>query len=153
MKLNQQTQSWKNGLFEITEILCVLSMCLMWEGMKSREFESHYIWNFWKEILNKVLTSKKTWQLTWKSVCTYNLCLTLSLSSYRHFPQKIDIEFLLRTLRNNQSILLLGTKGTLIILSRYVWTPLMNILTSKLGFQVSILVSERNLCSLMLIVY
>ena len=58
------TESWNNGLFEITEILCVLSKCLMWEGMKSREFESHYIWNFWKEILNKVLTSKKTLQLT-----------------------------------------------------------------------------------------
>ena len=48
------TESWNNGLFEITKILCVLSMCLMWEGMKSREFESHYIWNFWKEILNQV---------------------------------------------------------------------------------------------------
>ena len=62
------TESWNNGLFEITKILCVLSMCLMWEGMKSREFESHYIWNFWKEILNKVLTSKKTY--SWhKSMC------------------------------------------------------------------------------------
>ena len=60
MKL-KPTESWNNGLFEITEILYVLSMCLMWEGMKSREFESHYIWNFWKEILNKVLTSKKTY--------------------------------------------------------------------------------------------
>ena len=62
------TESWNNGLFEITEILCVLSMCLMWEGMKSREFESHYIWNFWKEILNKVLTSKKTYSQH-KSMC------------------------------------------------------------------------------------
>ena len=58
------TESWNNGLFEITEILCVLSMCLMWEGMKSWEFESHYIWNFWEEILNQVLTAKKTLQLT-----------------------------------------------------------------------------------------
>ena len=58
------TKSWNNGLFEITEIMCVLSMCLMWEGMNSREFEFHYIWNFWKEILNQVLTSKKTLQLT-----------------------------------------------------------------------------------------
>ena len=48
------TESWNNGLFEITKILCVLSMGLMWGGMKSREFESHYIWNFWKEILNQV---------------------------------------------------------------------------------------------------
>ena len=56
------TESWDNGVFEITEILCILSMCLMWEGMKSGEFESHCIWNFWKEILNKVFTSKKTWQ-------------------------------------------------------------------------------------------
>ena len=29
---------------------------------QSGEFESHRIWNFWKEILNKVFTSKKTWQ-------------------------------------------------------------------------------------------
>ena len=42
MKLNQQ--NWNNGLFEITEILWVLCMCLMWEGMKSREFEFHFIW-------------------------------------------------------------------------------------------------------------
>ena len=39
----------------------------------------------------------------------YNLCLTLSLgykllSSYWHFPKKIDIEFLLRTLRNVRSV-------------------------------------------------
>ena len=61
MKLNQQKAETMAGLFEITEILFILSMCLMWEGMKSREFESHYIWNFWKEILNKVLTSKKTY--------------------------------------------------------------------------------------------
>ena len=35
------TESWDNekGVFEITEILCILSMCLMWEGMKSGEFE------------------------------------------------------------------------------------------------------------------
>ena len=49
-----------------------------------------------------------------------------------------------KVLRANQSIFLLGTKGTLILLSRYVWTPLMNILTSKLGFKILILVSERN---------
>ena len=29
---------------------------------QSGEFESHRIRNFWKEILNKVFTSKKTWQ-------------------------------------------------------------------------------------------
>ena len=49
-----------------------------------------------------------------------------------------------KVLRANQSIFLLGTKETLKILSRYVWTPLMNILTSKLGFKILILVSERN---------
>ena len=48
-----------------------------------------------------------------------------------------------KVLRANQSIFLLGTKGTLKRLSRYVWTPLMNILTSKLGFKILILVSER----------
>ena len=43
-------------------------------------------------------------------VCVYyNLCLTLSLgykllSSYWHFPKKIDIEFLLRTLRNVRNV-------------------------------------------------
>ena len=58
------TESWDNGLFEITTILCILSMCLMWEDMKSAEFESHHILNFWKEILNKVFSSKKTLQLT-----------------------------------------------------------------------------------------
>ena len=41
-----------------------------------------------------------------------------------------------KVLRANQSIFLLGTKGTLKILSRYVWPPLMNILTSKLGFKI-----------------
>ena len=45
------TESWDNELFEITAILCILSMCLMWEGMKSWESEFHHIW---KEILNKV---------------------------------------------------------------------------------------------------
>ena len=45
------TESWSNGLFEITAIFWVLSMCLMWKCMKSGEFESHYIWNFCKEIL------------------------------------------------------------------------------------------------------
>ena len=49
-----------------------------------------------------------------------------------------------KVLRANHSILLLGTKGTLKRLSRYVWTPLMNILTSKLGFKILIFVSERN---------
>ena len=39
----------------------------------------------------------------------YNLCLTLSLglklsSSYWQFPKKIDIEFLLRTLRNVRNV-------------------------------------------------
>ena len=57
------TESWNNELFEITEILCILSMCLMWEGMKSEEIESPLIWNFWKEILNKGFTSKKILQL------------------------------------------------------------------------------------------
>ena len=57
------TESWNNELFEITEILCILSMCLMWEGMKSEEIESPLIWNFWKEILNKAFTSKKILQL------------------------------------------------------------------------------------------
>ena len=56
------TESWDIWVFEITEMLCILSMCLMWEDMKSGEFESHRIWNFWKEILNNVFTSKKTWQ-------------------------------------------------------------------------------------------
>ena len=43
-------------------------------------------------------------------VCVYyNLCLTLSLgykllSSYGHFPKKIDIVFLLRTLRNVRNV-------------------------------------------------
>ena len=65
MKLNQQKAETMGCLKLLTrEILCVLSMCLMRDGMKTREFESHYIWNFWKEILNKVLTSKKTLQLT-----------------------------------------------------------------------------------------
>ena len=52
------TESRDNELFEITEIffLYILSMCLMWEGMKSGEFGSHHIWNFWKKILNKVFT-------------------------------------------------------------------------------------------------
>ena len=99
MKLTP-TESWDNGLFEITAILCILSICLMWERMKSWEFESHHSW---KEIFNKVFSSKKTLQLT--KVCVYSLCLTLSLgpkllSSYWHFPKKIDIEFVLRTLRN-----------------------------------------------------
>ena len=49
-----------------------------------------------------------------------------------------------KVLRANQSIFLAGTKGTLKILSRYVWTPLMNILTSKLGFKILILLSEWN---------
>ena len=49
-----------------------------------------------------------------------------------------------KVLRANQSIFLVGTKGTLKILSRYVWTLLMNILTSKLGFKILILVSECN---------
>ena len=62
MKLTP-TESWNNELFEITEILCILSMCLMWEGMKSEEIESPHIWSFWKEILNKVFTSKKILQL------------------------------------------------------------------------------------------
>ena len=31
------TESWDNELFEIIEILCILSMCLMWKGMKSKE--------------------------------------------------------------------------------------------------------------------
>ena len=57
------TESWNNELFEITEILCILSMCLMWEGMKSEEIESPLIWNFWKEILNNGFTSKKILQL------------------------------------------------------------------------------------------
>ena len=51
------TESGDNGLFEITEVFCILSLCLMLEGMKSGEFESHHIWNFWKEILNKVFTN------------------------------------------------------------------------------------------------
>ena len=55
------TESWDNELCEITAILCILSIGLMWEGMKSWEFESHHIW---KEILNKVYSSKKTLQLT-----------------------------------------------------------------------------------------
>ena len=35
------TECRDNGLFEITEILCILSICLMWDGMKSGEFESY----------------------------------------------------------------------------------------------------------------
>ena len=31
MKLTP-TESWDNGVFEITEILYILSMCLTWEG-------------------------------------------------------------------------------------------------------------------------
>ena len=53
------SESWDIELFEITEILCILSMCLMWEGMKSQEFESPH---FWKEILKEVFTSKKILQ-------------------------------------------------------------------------------------------
>ena len=49
-----------------------------------------------------------------------------------------------KVLRANQSIFLLGTKATLKILSRYVWTLLMNILRSKLGLKILILVSEHN---------
>ena len=58
------TGSWDNGLFEITKIFCILAMCLIWDGMKSGEFDSHHNWNFWKEILKKVFTSKKALQLT-----------------------------------------------------------------------------------------
>ena len=57
-------ESWDIELFEITEILCILSMCLMWEGMKSQELESdltfgilegNFKWSFY--------TSKKILQL------------------------------------------------------------------------------------------
>ena len=49
--------------------------------MKSEEIESPLIWNFWKEILNKVFTSKKILLTINIIVCKYNLCLTLSMSN------------------------------------------------------------------------
>ena len=71
-----------------------------------------------------------------------------------HFSLKCNVRNTLysahtfKVLRANQSIFLLGTKETLKILSRYVWTPLMNILTSKLGFKILILVPGCNVCNM-----
>ena len=62
-----------------------------------------------KEIVNELLLLRKYYN--WRNgMCVYdNLCLTLSLghkllSSYWCFPWKIDIEFVLRTLRNVRNI-------------------------------------------------
>ena len=70
-------ESWDIELFEITEILCILSMRLMWEGMKSQEFEWPHIRNFWKEILNEVFTLLRKYYND-IMVCVYNLRLALS---------------------------------------------------------------------------
>jgi len=47
MKLTPN-ESWDIELFEITEILYILSTCLMWEGMKSQEFESDLIFGIFR---------------------------------------------------------------------------------------------------------
>ena len=53
-------ESWDIELFEITEILCILSMCLMWEGMKSQEFESDLIFGIFEGNFKwSFYTSKK----------------------------------------------------------------------------------------------
>ena len=57
-------ESWDIELFEITEILCILSMCLMWEGMKSQELESDLIFGILEENFKwSFYTSKKILQL------------------------------------------------------------------------------------------
>ena len=77
-------------------------------------------------------------KISLENVTLKNGCLNCNvwntLSSTRTF----------KVLRANQSIILLVRKETLKILSRYVWTPLMNILTCKLGSKILILVSEHN---------
>ena len=50
--------------------------------------------------------------------------------------------------RAHQSIFLLGTKGILKVFFRYIWTPLLSILTFKSGLKMLILVSERNVCNM-----
>ena len=92
-------------------------------------FEGTIIFCSRLKIYRKISLKK----VTLKSGCL-NCNVRNTLSSTHHT---------FKVLRANQSIFLLGTKGTLKILSRYVWTPLMNILTSKLGFKILILVSER----------
>ena len=92
---------------------------------------------FWRHnyFLLKVKNSQENLfkESTLKSGCL-NCNVRNTLSSTHTF----------KVLRVNQSIFLLGTKGTLKRLSRYVWTPLMNILTSKLGFKILILAPECN---------
>ena len=72
------TESWDNELFEIIEILCILSMCLMWKGMKSKEQFSYleflvgnfkHSFYFYESITINII------------VCVYNLCLTLSMGN------------------------------------------------------------------------
>ena len=57
-------ESWDIELFEITEILCILSMCLMWEGMKSQELASDRTFGILEgNFKQSFYTSKKILQL------------------------------------------------------------------------------------------
>ena len=68
-----------------------------------------------------------------------------NVTSETQFPQLINLQARESSLKH----LFIGYKGnTKVSFLRYVWTPLLKILTFKLGFKMLILVSECNVCNM-----